>query len=72
MTDNVIPMGNITKLDQPPERILEAAKEWVADGVIVIGWNHEGELGFASSIADGGEALWLLEMAKKALLEVEV
>lgn len=72
MTDNVIPLGNITKLDLPVERVLDAAKTRVEEGgVVVLGWDKDGELYFASSIADGGEVLWLMEKAKQALLNVE-
>jgi len=67
MTDNVIPLGNITSLDLPPDRILDAAKGHM-DSCVLLGWNCDGEIYFASSIADGGEVLWLLEMAKKQLL----
>ena len=73
MSDNVIPLGNITRLDVPVERILEAAKTYVdGGGVVVLGWDKFGELYFASSVADGGEVLWLMEKAKKALLEVRL
>ena len=68
MTDNVIPLGNVTRLDLPPEQVLEGAKESIGEGVVIIGWDKEGELYFASSIADGGEVNWLLDHAKIALL----
>jgi len=35
---------------------------------MVIGYDHDGELYFAASKADGGHALWLMELAKIALL----
>lgn len=41
------------------------------DGVILIGWDGDDDFRFASSYADGGTVLWLLEKAKKKLLEVE-
>ena len=67
---NVIPLGNITRLDIPTDRVLEAAKGKVEDGaVIVLGWDSDGDIYFASSLADGGEVLWLLERAKIALME---
>lgn len=68
---NVIPLGNITRLDLPTDRVLEEAKGECADGVIVLGWDNDGGFYFASSIADGGAALWLMEHAKKRLLEVK-
>jgi hypothetical protein len=71
MTDNVILLGNITKLDLPVSRVLDAAKDLVdSGGVIVLGWGKDGDLYFSSSIADGGEVLWLMEKAKAALLEI--
>jgi hypothetical protein len=69
MTENVISLGGVTRLDIPTDRVLEAAKSHCSEGVIVIGWDDDGSLYFASSMADGGEVLWLLEMCKKRLLE---
>ena len=57
--DNVIPLGNITRLDLPPDQILDSSKGKM-EGVVLIGWTTEGELYFASSYADGGDVLWLL------------
>jgi hypothetical protein len=59
----------ITKLDCPPDRILESAIGEVTDAIIV-GWDKNGDLYFASSIGDCPEVLWLLELAKKGLLEI--
>ena len=71
MTAEIITLGNITRLDIPVDRVLEEAKGKIEDGVIVLGWDNKGEPYFASSIAPGGTVLWLLEKAKKALLEVD-
>ena len=60
----------ITRLDLSPEAMLEQAKEWATGGVIVIGYDEDGDLQFASSMADGGEVLWYLEQAKLALLTI--
>jgi hypothetical protein len=68
MSDNVIPLGNITRLDLPTDRVLDAVKGDCSDGVVVVGFDNDGQLYFASSIADGGSVLWLLEQAKLALL----
>ena len=65
---NVIPLGNITSLDLPTDRVLDACKGECSDGVVVLGYDDAGELYFASSIADGGTVLWLMEQAKLALL----
>ena len=72
MTAQIIPLGCITKLNQNPDLVLEWAKGQFAGGVVLIGFDENGDLSFYSSIADGGSVMWALEMAKKALLEVEV
>jgi hypothetical protein len=68
----VVPLGNITYLDLPTDRVLDGAKGKCSEGVIVLGFDDDGEFYFASSIADGGAVIWLMELAKKKLLEVEV
>ena len=73
MTDNVVELsGLITKLDIPPTRILAKAAGAKLEKCFVIGETDEGDFYFASSIADGGTVLWLMEMAKKRLMEVDV
>ncbi len=69
--NNVIPLGNITKLDRDPDSVLECAKGKL-DGFVIFGWDKDGELYFSSTMADGGTVLWLMEKAKKVLLEVEL
>lgn len=66
---NVIDLPVVTTLDIPSNRILEAAIDKV-DAVLILGWDENGELYFASSKADGGHCLWLMELAKKKLLDI--
>lgn len=66
MSARIIPLGNVTRLDIPVERILDQAKDQM-DHVVIMGWDKNGELYFASSFADGGEVMWLLEKCKQAL-----
>jgi len=68
---NVIPLGNITKLDLDPDIVLENTKGKL-NNFVIIGWDLEGELYFSSTKADGGDILWLMEKAKQALLDVEL
>lgn len=70
MSDNVIPLGNVTRLDLPTDMVLDGAKGYCSDGVVILGFDDDGAFYFASSIADGGTVMWLLEQAKLALLEV--
>jgi len=58
-----------TKLDLPADRILENTIGKL-DKVVIMGYDKDGQEYFASSVADGGEVIWLLEKMKKALLEV--
>ena len=67
---NVIPLGCVTRLDLPVERILEAAKAQGLEGVVILGYREDGTEYFASSYADGGTVIWLAERMKKALLEI--
>lgn len=69
MTDNVVPFGGVTRLDISPEVVLKAAMDKL-EGVVLAGWTKEGDIYHASSIASGPEALWLLELCKKHLLEI--
>lgn len=68
MTDNVINFGGGTFLDLPPDRVLSAATGKL-EGVILLGYDKEGNEYFASSYGDATEILWLLERCKKRLLE---
>lgn len=68
MTNNVVPLGNVTHLDLPPDRVLEDAVGKL-EGVVIVAWDKEGEEYFASSIAAGDEVMWLLERCKQKLLE---
>lgn len=69
MAGKIIPLGNITKLDLPIDRVLEAAKRELKS-VLLLGYDKDGKFYFASTMADGGDVLWLLENCKKRLLEV--
>lgn len=69
-TAKILQFRGVTRLDLPPDQILEAAKGEL-DGVLVIGFSKDDELYTASSYADGPTVLWLLEMTKKRLLEAE-
>lgn len=64
----VVLFHGITKLNLPPDRILEGAIGEL-DSVVILGFDKSGEEYFATSYADGGDVLWLLERLKKRLLE---
>ena len=68
MNGKVIPLGGVTRLNLPPDRVLEGAKDHLKD-VVIMGYDHDGKEYFASSIADGGAVLWLMERMKRKLFE---
>jgi hypothetical protein len=68
---DVVTFSGITKLDLPPDRILQDAVGKL-EGVVILGYTKEGDEFFASSYADGGNVLWLLERLKKQLLETDL
>ena len=66
---DVVNLDMVTRLDLPPDRILEAAKGQL-ETVAIFGWDHDGNLYAASNKADGGDLLWLMEKAKALLLSM--
>ena len=66
----VLPFHGLTKLDIPVDRILEGAKGKL-DSVVILGYDKDEEEYFASSMADGGDVLWLLEKCKIVLMGME-
>lgn len=66
---NVIQFRGPTKLDLDPDTCLENTKGKL-DRFVIVGYDKEGEFFFSSTMGDGGDVLWLMELAKKRLLEV--
>lgn len=66
---NVIPFNGITKLDLDPDIVLENTKGKL-EGFVICGYDHMGIEYFASTYADGGDVLWLLERMKLRLLNI--
>jgi hypothetical protein len=70
MSKNVVYLNGITKLDVPAERVLQRALEHGLESVVISGHDKDGNEYFASSVADGGTCLWLIERLKKRLLQI--
>lgn len=66
---NVEFFTGVTRLDFSPDMILSGALS-VLDSVVVLGYDKDGEFFFSCSNADGADALWLMEKAKRELLDV--
>lgn len=65
---DVVELGCITRLDLDADRTLRNLIGKL-EGFVLAGYEKNGIEFFASTYADGGDALWLLERCKKALLE---
>lgn len=59
--DNVVDLNCITRLNLPPERILQKGIEADLEGVVIVGYSKDGNEYFASSYADAGQCAWLLQ-----------
>jgi len=68
--NNVIEIGGITKLDIDPDKVLKNAIGEL-EGVVIVGYDKDGEEYFCSSYADGGTALWLIKRLEMQLLSSE-
>lgn len=65
---NVVSIGIPSEADIPASRVLGGAFDANLSAVVVMGWDQDGELYFASSMADGGTVLWLAENMKASLM----
>ena len=70
LVDKVVVLPVITTLDLDVGRVLQAAIDVKLKQVWVIGEGVDGGLYFSSSVSDGGNALWWMEKAKRALMEI--
>lgn len=66
----VVYLDIVTRLDIPAERVLRRALDAGVERVVVLAYDADGNEYFASSIADGGTVLWLMERAKRELLDM--
>ena len=67
--DNVVSLDVVTTVDIPLDKVLEGAKENVKSGLVILGWDEDGDMYFAVSDGAKSDVLWLLENAKQVLLE---
>lgn len=66
---NVIQFRGITRLDLDPDIVLENTKGKL-ESLVICGYDKDGTEYFASTYADGGDVLWLLERMKLRLLTI--
>ena len=64
---NLHPFPGVTVLDHDPDVLLRLAAGKL-DEVVIMGYDKQGNFFFSSNKADGGAVLWLIEVAKQALM----
>ena len=69
--ENAVELIGITKSEVPVERVLNGASKADLKHCIIVGTTNEDNLYFASSQADGGDILWMMEKAKQLLMEID-
>jgi hypothetical protein len=67
---NVVIASMVTSIDLPVERVLHQASNAGLTEAVVVGYDADGEFYFGGSLASGPDALWLLEKARAALLDM--
>ena len=67
MTGNIVTLPVVTRLDLDADSTLENLRGKL-EGFVLVAYDKEGNEFFSSTYADGGDALWLLERCKMALL----
>ncbi len=68
MSAEVVPFPGDTKIDEPPEGVLEKAKAWGMERCIVLGWKEDGTFCFGGSFSELGEIILLLRSGEHHLM----
>ena len=64
----VIKFTGVTRIPCDAPGVLDGAKEFDLDTVIVLGRTQDGDLYFDSTTPDGGDVLWLMRLIEKHLI----
>lgn len=67
----VVVLNGWTKLDIPSERVLSNALQADLTTAVVMGYDKQGNLYFASNTGDLGRVCWLMEQSKQLMLRVD-
>lgn len=65
---NVIELPGVTDKDSSVAQVLTMATDANLTDAIVLGYDADGEFYFRSTKADGGDVLWLLQLAIHKLM----
>lgn len=67
--DNVVDLVNFVETGDSVEDVLEGAREKVKSNLVVLGWDEDDSLYVSAATSTNKDVLWLLEVAKKFILE---
>lgn len=67
---DVVDLHCITRLEIPPHKVLDKVPRDL-ESVVIIGFDADGDLYFASSLPDSPNVIYLLEKAKQELFKCE-
>ena len=65
----VVSFRGLTRLDLDPDQIMEAHKGSLKH-LVMLAYDKEDNFVFASTMADGGDVVWILELAKIKLYQI--
>lgn len=65
----IVQFPGLTTARLPAEQVLDAAINERLDEAVILGWDKDGKLWVSATTADLREILWLIEKAKRFVLE---
>lgn len=63
MTDKIIPFTGLYYGDEPAIDVLEKAKAWNAEAVLIVAQDAEGKLTVGANFSDMKDMVWMLQRA---------
>ncbi len=67
---NIVELPVVTTLQSDPQRVLDRVKDLEPKTVVVLAFDKDGDFCFQSSTPDGGDVLWLMELARHKLMKI--
>ncbi len=64
-----MPFDGVTTAPESADSLLEKAKGWGLDDVLILGFDAKGKFAFGGNMSSNPEILWLLAQAQKWLMD---
>ncbi len=65
----VVDLADFTEVGDSVEEVLKGAGEKVKSNLVILGWDEDDSLYVSAANSTNKDVLWLLEVAKKFILE---